>query len=29
MAPNWVVNHSYNAASYIPANDIPLRMGKP
>ena len=26
--PNWVVNHAYNAASYILANDNPIKDGE-
>ena len=26
--PNWVVNHAYNAASYILANDNPIEDGE-
>ena len=28
MDPNWVVNHAYNAASYILANDNPIKDGE-
>ena len=28
MDPNWVVNHAYNAASYILANDNPIEDGE-
>lgn len=28
MAPNWVVNHAYNTASYIQANDNPIEDGE-
>lgn len=28
MEPNWVVNHAYNAASYILANDNPIENGE-
>ena len=26
--PNWVVNHAYNAVSYILANDNPIEDGE-
>ena len=28
MDPNWVVNHAYNVASYILANDNPIEDGE-
>ena len=28
MDPNWVVNHAYNVASYILANDNPIQDGE-
>jgi hypothetical protein len=28
MDPNWVVNHAYNLASYILANDDPIKDGE-
>ncbi len=28
MDPNWVVNHAYNFASYILANDNPIKSGE-
>ena len=28
MDPNWVVNHAYNAASYILENDNPIQDGE-
>ena len=28
MDPNWVVNHAYNVASYILANDNPIKDGE-
>ena len=28
MNPNWVVNHAYNVASYILANDNPVEDGE-
>ena len=28
MDPNWVVNHAYNLASYILANDNPIQDGE-
>ena len=28
MDPNWVVNHAYNVASYILANDDPIEDGE-
>ena len=28
MDPNWVVNHAYNLASYILANDNPIEDGE-
>ena len=28
MDPNWVVNHAYNFASYILANDCPIESGE-
>ena len=28
MAPNWVVNHAYNLASYILANNNPIEAGE-
>ena len=29
MDPNWVVGHAYNVASYILANDNPIKSGDP
>ena len=28
MDPNWIVNHAYNAASYILVNDNPIEDGE-